>query len=317
MVAAELITSEGHIDHSLVFSRPAFPITFPITTAGTVDIFPTTSSVTGLIGIPSFDTSGTGAGIMQPYQYGILSNLIGSPINQQILSDLHSTIVGHYDSTGGIGTINITATGSNVTVSVLGDNVRGNFVYWPVVENNIKNMVKNKIKQNTIVRVLDRTVIFDRKVSIQEQKARYTLRDMLTEQEWRKYVTNGFIMVKGSANYWYQIIANSGVNVYKDGKKLHYICIHTDQSCPPTDHVINMKLLIEMDEMSLWHNGNIREASMSNRLSHFAVSPKKTESILETYQRLKSATPLPNNFLSLAGTITDTTIGGSVYAMAC
>jgi hypothetical protein len=91
----------------------------------------------------------------------------------------------------------------------------------------------------------------------EELKARETLRDMILEQDWRRYVTNGFLMVKGPSGNFYQVFADqSRTQIYREGKKIGSLCIHTDRECPPTDHVINLKLLIEYDEPALWRASN-------------------------------------------------------------
>jgi hypothetical protein len=109
---------------------------------------------------------------------------------------------------------------------------------------------------------------------------------MLSEQDWRRYVTNGFIMVKGSSDYWYQIFAHSGVNVYKHGKKVHYICIHTDNTCPPSDHVINIKLLVEFDEAAVWKGGNVKQVHNGDNLMFKSTSINM--SLVEHYRAIKN-----------------------------
>jgi hypothetical protein len=119
-----------------------------------------------------------------------------------------------------------------------------------------RQMKKQRLKNNLLIKVNHRQRPLTSK-SPAEEKARNTLRDMLTEADWRRYITNGFVMVKG-LHYWYQIFRGSGVNVYHEGKKINNICIHTDDACPPTDHVINMISLIEYDEAAVWRFGNVK-----------------------------------------------------------
>lgn len=123
----------------------------------------------------------------------------------------------------------------------------------------IRNINKQRLKDNLLIKVNHRQRPFISR-SPAEEKARNTLRDMLTEQDWRRYITNGFVMVKG-LHYWYQIFPRAGVNVYHEGKKINNICIHTDDVCPPTDHVINMMSLIEYDETAVWRFGNVKAPS--------------------------------------------------------
>ncbi len=109
--------------------------------------------------------------------------------------------------------------------------------------------------------------------SIEEMKARETLRDILSEAEWRRYCTNGFVMVRGSKDFvnpkgaagpfWYQIFSDQRHTVvFKDGDKVGSLCIHTDGKCPPSDHVINLKLLVEMDEHQIWAGANLRQPEL-------------------------------------------------------
>ena len=94
-----------------------------------------------------------------------------------------------------------------------------------------------------------------RTAEFNELKAQETLRDMISESDWRKYVTNGYVMVKGQSTKWYQVFRDRRLAVYEGGKKICELCIHS-QNCPPTDHVINMKTLLELDEGAVWAGSN-------------------------------------------------------------
>ena len=95
-------------------------------------------------------------------------------------------------------------------------------------------------------------------VSPAEQKARDTLRDLLSEADWRGYITNGFIVSRGPSGRRYQIFRDQRRTVVWDnGREIARICIHTDQDCPPTDHVLNLKILTEIDEDAVWAGGNV------------------------------------------------------------
>lgn len=92
----------------------------------------------------------------------------------------------------------------------------------------------------------------------EERKALMTLRDLVSERQYRRYLTNGFIMVKGQSDLYYQIFSDQRqIVVWKNNYKFCKICIHTDRKCPPTDHVINCKMMIEFDEKEVWKGGNV------------------------------------------------------------
>ena len=147
----------------------------------------------------------------------------------------------------------LAGTGNSVTIRIAADQEFLRLSSLAIAESK-RIWKKTQIKNNLLIKVKQRQ--YYPNVTPQEERARNTLRDMLTEREWRRYVTNGFIMVKGSS-YWYQIFARGGVFVYWQNKQVNFICIHTSQNCPPTDHVINMKMLIEFDEEAIWQLGNV------------------------------------------------------------
>ena len=164
-----------------------------------------------------------------------------------------ATTGGIYLDTGTTGGFVVSDTSTTITYSVT--NGTDGVVYVNFVDK--KKMLRDHMKQNLLIRSTSRSL--ERSFSPEEQRARNSLRDLITEKDWRRYVTNGFIMVKGE-HYWYQIFKQGNIQVYHKGKKTHSICIHTDRSCPPTDHVLNMKLLVEIDERQIWRGGNVYNA---------------------------------------------------------
>lgn len=159
----------------------------------------------------------------------------------------------------------------------------GNWTIGNFPKLSLKDLVKEAIRSNLHIRT-GRAKPLKSNVSPQELKARDTLRDLLTEAEWRRYVTNQFLMVKGRKGYWYQIFASQErVRVYKDGKFVNQICIHTDKACPPTDHVINLKILVEFDEDSLWRDGNVSEGYTPQ-----VFTPHAPQRLIEVANRLRA-----------------------------
>lgn len=129
-----------------------------------------------------------------------------------------------------------------------------------------KKMLREFMKSRHQIRSGSKSI--SASISPQEQKARDCLRDMISESEWRRYVTNGFIMVKGTRGF-YQIFQNTSerIRFYKDNKHIHNLCIHTDASCPPTDHVVNIKIMVECNEDALWTGeANVHSPSRHNGL---------------------------------------------------
>ena len=83
--------------------------------------------------------------------------------------------------------------------------------------------------------------------SPKELVAMETLREMISESEYRKYLKYGFVMVKGKSGDTYQIFKNrSHTNVWRGGKLVEEICVRLAWSnIPKTDNVIAFKTMIE------------------------------------------------------------------------
>lgn len=135
-----------------------------------------------------------------------------------------------------------------------------------IVPNSKKELFKQNIKSNLkAINSSKKTRSYSNSLSFQEQKARNTLRDLITEKEWRRYLTNQYVMIKGHlTNNYYQVFATGGMmNVYQKGKLIATHCIHTHKSCPPTDHILNVLFLAKYDESTLLAAGNFRPKDIS------------------------------------------------------
>jgi len=148
----------------------------------------------------------------------------------------------------------------------------------------IQQVIKETFKKNITSTLTARQDILTIQASIAEMKARETLRDMLSEKEYRKYLTNGFVMVRGDSGRYYQVFnKQKHLRVYEYGKFIKELCIHTDaKEVPPTDHVLNMKIMIECDEQSIWDNSNLYEPSKK-----IAKVIEENSNIIDLFSKLK------------------------------
>lgn len=99
-----------------------------------------------------------------------------------------------------------------------------------------------------------------------EMTAIETLREMITEADFRKYMVHGFLLVKGQSGRIYQVFRNkSHTKVWENGKVVEEVCVRIkDRKIPPTDSVIALKVLIETNEDDFRKLGNVynmREAA--------------------------------------------------------
>lgn len=250
---------------------------------------------------------------------GILRLDLGS---QTVLANISHSLTDLHTRTGNIGTVYFTITSNMVTAAFKSDGPTGTAVFWPYPS--LKQELSRTVKHNLLIQVKSRKSNLPVKWSPEEQKARDTLRDMLTEKDWRRYITNGFVMVRGSSGYWYQIFANSRerIQVYRDNKRTHRICIHSDPTCPPTDHVINMLVMVELDEQWVWQNGNVfagKRSQLDPTWSSSLDALQKKESILDAYKRVKG-TKIPsstNMSTASADSLTFNVAGSNQLVLAC
>jgi hypothetical protein len=96
-------------------------------------------------------------------------------------------------------------------------------------------------------------------VSREEWRAIDTLREMITEKDYRRYVKDGFLLVKAPSGKIYQIFrTRAHTNVWVDGEKVEEVCIRIpDDKAPPTDSVIAIKVMLETDEEALRSMANV------------------------------------------------------------
>jgi len=131
------------------------------------------------------------------------------------------------------------------------DNLYLNYQTPPVV------LKRQKLKNNLIIIVKSRACPLNN-VPNNEWVAMQTLREMITETDFRKYLKYGFILVKGSSGKVYQIFqSKSHIKVYSKGVLIEEICVRIkDSKIPNTDSVIAFKTILEANEESLTALGN-------------------------------------------------------------
>jgi hypothetical protein len=96
-------------------------------------------------------------------------------------------------------------------------------------------------------------------MSPEESKALDTLREMISEADFRRYLIYGFILVKGLSGKIYQISRfQRHTKVWEKGKKVEEVCAYIkDPKIPSTDKLIAFKTMIETDEELFRKAGNV------------------------------------------------------------
>ena len=97
------------------------------------------------------------------------------------------------------------------------------------------------------------------RIGSNEWTAINTLRDMISESDFRKFAKHGFILVNGKSGNIYQVFRKSPhTRVWKNGKVIEEVCVRIkNHNIPPTDNLIAFKTMIETDEEEFRKSGNV------------------------------------------------------------
>ena len=120
-------------------------------------------------------------------------------------------------------------------------------------------ILKTQIKSNLTIIIKSRANPI-RDIPENERVAMETLREMITETEFRKYLKDGFILVRGRSGRIYQIFRDKDhTKVWEKGKLIEEVCVRIKRSLniPPTDNVIAFRAAILCSENEFKKLGNV------------------------------------------------------------
>jgi hypothetical protein len=139
----------------------------------------------------------------------------------------------------------------------------------------VKDVIKQQIRQNLTILVKSRAKADAlSNASQNELVALETLREMISEEAFRKYLKYGFILVKGQEGKVYQIYkSKSHTRVWKGGRVIEEICVRikSDVAAPLTDNVIAFKTMIEANEEEFRKMGNVYNMQFVNNTVRVAA----------------------------------------------
>lgn len=119
-----------------------------------------------------------------------------------------------------------------------------------------------------------------------EMRARETLRMILGEERYRRFLVNGFVSATNPrTGYTYQIFHSSHhlTHVYKDGKMVRRLCIYLAGNFPPTDFVITLYLMALNNDQRIWDIANKQEPVVPQERKLITDMP----SLVDIYRKLK------------------------------
>jgi hypothetical protein len=100
--------------------------------------------------------------------------------------------------------------------------------------------------------------VYLNKCSSEERIALETLREYITEKEFRRYLRDRFLLVHGSSGKIYQIFRDRWhTKVWWQGQLIEEICVRLNSNVPPTDNVIAFAHLLLTNEEEFRKLGNV------------------------------------------------------------
>ena len=128
----------------------------------------------------------------------------------------------------------------------------------------LRDMIRSTLKANLCIHMKSRASPLPKNTQESERIALETLREMISEQEFRNYLKYGFILVKGQSGRIYQISQhNQHTKVWDRGVLVEEVCVRINRQIgvPPTDNVIAFKVMIETSEELFKSRGNVYNTS--------------------------------------------------------
>lgn len=120
-----------------------------------------------------------------------------------------------------------------------------------------------------------------------EIRARQTLRTMIGEDAFMKFLKKGFVSVRAKSGRIYQIFpGHKSTVVWENGKAIKSICVYLRGGFAPTDEVIMRYILITTDEEDFWKRGNVGNAYPRSRGQQRTIDFRPLPEILAELKRV-------------------------------
>jgi hypothetical protein len=120
--------------------------------------------------------------------------------------------------------------------------------------------IKDKFKKQLAPTIISRSENKGRQfagVEPQELVALQLLKQMVSDEQFKRYLKHGFVAVEGPSGLVYQIARKShSIHVWKNGQQIASLCVYL-KNVPPTDDVVAKILICECDEIDIWRRANI------------------------------------------------------------
>lgn len=100
--------------------------------------------------------------------------------------------------------------------------------------------------------------------SVPEGKAQLLLREILTEDEFFRYIRRGWVSRMAASGKVYHIPLQGRIKIYDGGKHVENLCIHVVNDVPPSDRMFTLVTLLDFDEEAFRASGNLSTPMVSS-----------------------------------------------------
>jgi hypothetical protein len=119
-------------------------------------------------------------------------------------------------------------------------------------------IIRESIKSNLVILSKNRASSIAIDTKNPEYNALMTLREMISETDFRRYLKYGFVNVMGKKGKVYQIFRDRPhTKVFENGCLKEEICVRLPNYVPNTDNIIAFKTMIETSEELFRSSGNV------------------------------------------------------------
>lgn len=116
---------------------------------------------------------------------------------------------------------------------------------------------------------------------LREARARETLRRVIGEEKFARFLRTGFISVRAKSGRFYQLFPGHGITrVFENGELVERLCVYLQGNFPPTDDLIMRYLLVLNDEEGFRAKANKHSIAPSSLMTMDGVDRRPLPEIM-------------------------------------
>jgi hypothetical protein len=158
-------------------------------------------------------------------------------------------------------------------------------LYHRTPADRMRDIIRGRKAPEAIIRQNDRRRPLPMPRDVRERRARETMRRVLGNTEYRRFLAHGFVSVRGKSGLIYQIFTGHGITcVFKDGQIIERLCVVLRGDFCPTDSLMMRYLMILNDE------DQFRKLAIPHHvsISRHQMQPIDDRPLLEIFREINS-----------------------------